>query len=603
MKRRETSERAVGPVGLAHKLQALAPGSLQRLARVGVVSFIGGLLEAGLLVLLARIAVAAADEADEFDLIPNFGPSVGIGRAVLVALGLLAAKATCGVFIARGTAAMSVHALSEVRVGLVRSFLAASWPVQAAERQGQLQELMTNHADRTTAMCQQLAIFVATGLNGATLVLVAVVVDPFAALTIVLTGGLLAVGLRPVAGAGRRIADRQEAAGRQFATSVSQLVSTSRELHVFGTGSGALARTEQLHDDQAKYYLRSRFLLLLTPHLYQSAALLVLIAGIGLVSVTAASSMAGIGAVVLLLLRAFSYGQQVQSAYQHLNDTVPFLDKIRRQRDLYLASPAPAGERPVRGIGRLDLDQVGYEYLPGHPVLRQVSATVEPGQAVGIVGPSGSGKSTLLQILLRLRDPLEGRYLVDGVDARELELTGWYERVAFVPQDPRLIEGTVAENIAFYRDIGLAEIRSAAERAHLADEIEALPRGYDEVIGPEDTSLSGGQQQRLTIARALASQPDLLVLDEPTSALDLLSESLIQQTLRGLHGKVTLVVVAHRLSTVAECDRVMVLSDGMVQGFAPHDDLLATSRFYEDMLRLSLNVGGDVPLGGAAGSR
>lgn len=590
MKRREQSERAVGPVDLARKLQDLAPGSLRRLARVAAFSFVGGVLEAGLLVLLARIAVNAADESTQIDLIPNVGPTLGIGQAVLVALSMLAAKVTCGVFIARGTSSLARHALSEVRLQLMRSFLDASWPVQAAERQGRLQELLTTYADRTTVMCQQLATFITTGLNVVTLVVIAIVVDPLAALTIVLTGALLVLSLRPIAAAGRRISDRNAAAGRRFATAVSELVATSRELHVFGTAPGAFAKTEQLHAEQARHYQRSRFLLLLTPHLYQGAALLVLIAGIGLVSVTTASSMAGIGAVVLLLLRAFGYGQQVQSSYQHLNDTVPFIDRLRRQRDLYLANPAESGDRPVTGIGRLELDDVGYEYLPGHPVLRGVSATIERGQAVGIVGPSGSGKSTLLQVLLRLRDPLEGRLMVDGVDARELDLAGWYGRVAFVPQDPRLIEGTVAENIAFYRDISDADVRVAAERAHLAREIEALRAGYDEVIGAEDTSLSGGQQQRLTIARALAGQPDLLVLDEPTSALDLQSEARIQETLRSLHGEVTLLVVAHRLSTVAQCDKVMVLSDGMVQGFAPHGELLSTSQFYDDMLRLSLNV-------------
>jgi ABC-type multidrug transport system fused ATPase/permease subunit len=592
MIRRDTSERAVGPIDLARKLEALAPGSVRRLTRVAAFSFAGGLVEAGMLVLLARIAVTAADGSDQLELVPDIGPSVGIGRAVLVALLLLTAKVVCGVIIARGTASLASHALSEVRLRLMRSFLAASWPVQAAERPGHLQELMTTHADRTTVMCQQLAIFVTTGLNVATLVLIAVVVDPLAALTIVLTGALLALCLRPLASAGRRISDQHATAGRRFAGAVSELVTTARELHVFGTGPGAFAKTAQLHHEQAREYQRSRFLLLLTPHLYQGAALLVLIAGIGLVSVTSSSSVTGIGAVVLLLLRAFGYGQQVQSSYQHLNDTVPFIDRIRRQRDLYLANPADVGRRPLTRIGQLRLDRVGYEYLPGHPVLREVTVTIEPGQAIGIVGPSGSGKSTLLQLLLRLRDPVDGHLVVDGTDARELDLAAWYERVAFVPQDPRLVEGSVAENIAFYRDISHEDIRSAAERAQLAEEIAALPRGYDEIIGPEDTSLSGGQQQRLTIARALAGRPDLLVLDEPTSALDLLSEARIQQTLRALHRKVTLVVVAHRLSTVAECDKVMVLSEGAVQAFAPHDELLSASQFYEDMLRLSLNVGG-----------
>jgi ABC-type multidrug transport system fused ATPase/permease subunit len=333
---------------------------------------------------------------------------------------------------------------------------------------------------------------------------------------------------------------------------------------------------------------RARFLNMLGPTLYQTAALLMLISGIAAVSALTDASLAAIGAVILLLLRALTYGQQTQGLVQSLNDLVPYLDHVTHQIDLYEASPTQSGGQPVARIGALELDHVDYEYLPGRPVLRGVSGTIEPGEAVGIVGPSGSGKSTLLQILLRLREPTAGRFLANGVDTRDLDIADWYSRVAFVPQDPHLIEGTIAENIAFYRDIPRDVVRRAAAMAHLADEIEALPHAYDEKIGPEDTSLSGGQQQRLTIARALAGNPELLVLDEPTSALDMRSEARLQDTLRSLRGQVTLLVVAHRLTTIAECDRIMVLADGAVQDFDRHEVLIQTSGFYEEALRLSV---------------
>jgi ABC-type multidrug transport system fused ATPase/permease subunit len=291
---------------------------------------------------------------------------------------------------------------------------------------------------------------------------------------------------------------------------------------------------------------------------------------------------------MLLLLRALTYGQQTQNLFQTLNDLLPSLDHVGHRIDLYLASPSPTGTTPVPSIKRLELDRVDYEYLPGRPVISGVSGTIEAGEAIGIIGPSGSGKSTLLQILLRLREPTGGRFLANGVDTRELDLTQWYSRVAFVPQDPHLIEGTIAENIAFYRDIPDSMIRQAAQMAHLSEEIEALPKGFDELIGPEDTSLSGGQQQRLTIARALAGQPDLLVLDEPTSALDMRSEARLQETLRSLRGRMTLLVVAHRLTTIQECDRIMVLADGQVQGFDRPDELAVSSDFYDEALRLSV---------------
>lgn len=587
--RRDSSEAALGPFEMARRVRVLVPGVYRRLAHQAALSFLGSLVEAGLLILLARIAVAATEADDpRVPLMPGDGAEVTIPTAVLVALGLLAIKAVTGALIARGAADMASQGLTDVRLALLRSYIAADWQVQSTERPGELQELMTVHADRTTGVVMSLSVFITSALNVVTLVLAAVFVNPIAAVALVVTGSGLALAMRPLAAAGRRNSHRQAQYGRKFASSVAELVAVARELRVFAAGSAALSHVEPVHTKQVHFYRRSRFLMMLTPQLYQSAGLLVLILGIGIVSIATHSSLAGIGAVVLLLLRALGYGQQSQVTYQALNDSVPYLDQVREQRDAYLASPARSGNRWVESIGRLELDGVAHEYLPGRPVLRGLSATVERGEAVGIVGPSGSGKSTLLQILLRLREPTGGRLLVDGIDARELDLNSWYTRVAFVPQDPHLIEGTVAENIAFYRDISPAMLREAATMAQILEDIEKLPNGFDEPIGPEDTTLSGGQQQRLTIARALAGQPDLLVLDEPTSALDMRSESRLQDTLRTIRGRVTLVVVAHRLSTISACDRIMVVANGQIQGFDRHEELVSSSRFYEEMLQMSV---------------
>jgi ABC-type multidrug transport system fused ATPase/permease subunit len=573
---------------MARRAHALIPGTYSRLLALGAISFLGSMCEAGLLIVMARIALAATDDSDRFEVLPGLGWRATIPAAIGVALGFVLAKVAVGIVLARMSSNTSTRALTVIRQRLLRSYLGASWQVQAVERQGELQEVMTTQADKAAKVVMTLSAFVTAALNVVTFVLISVFANLLAALLIVVAGGALAASLRPLSAKGRRISHSELAAGRTFASAVSELVGTTREVRVFGTGPQVLARMEDLHDHQAGLIRRTRFLTMLGPNLYQASALLLLIAGIGIVSTVTQSSIAAIGAVMLLLLRALTYGQQTQSLFQTLNDFVPSLDHVSHRIDLYLASPSAAGDTPVPSIERLELDGIDYEYLPGRPVLSGVSGTIEKGEAIGIIGPSGSGKSTLLQILLRLREPTGGRYLANGVDTLELSLADWYSRVAFVPQDPHLIEGTVADNIAFYRDIPESMVRQAAEMAHLAEEIEALPRGFDEVIGPEDTTLSGGQQQRLTIARALAGRPDLLVLDEPTSALDMRSESRLQDTLRSLHGQMTLLVVAHRLTTIAECDRIMVLANGEVQGFDRPEQLAVSSDFYDEALRLSI---------------
>jgi ATP-binding cassette, subfamily B, bacterial len=202
-----------------------------------------------------------------------------------------------------------------------------------------------------------------------------------------------------------------------------------------------------------------------------------------------------------------------------------------------------------------------------------VDFEVLAGQSVGIVGQSGAGKSTLVQILIRLRTPADGEYLVNGWPASEYLADDWHGHVAYVPQDPQLVTGTVRDNIRFLRDMDDLTIQHAARMAHIHDDILSWPDGYATRIEPRGEAVSGGQRQRICLARALAGDPTVLILDEPTSALDLRSESLIWSSLETLHGQLTLFVVSHRLSRLSTCDRVLVLDHGRMTAFGPPEAL------------------------------
>ena len=163
----------------------------------------------------------------------------------------------------------------------------------------------------------------------------------------------------------------------------------------------------------------------------------------------------------------------------------------------------------------------------------------------------------------------------------------WTRTFAYVPQEPRLLQGTVAENIRFYRDIPAEMVEAAARMAHLHSEIVRLPFGYDTEVSQRAKAMSGGQRQRLCLARALAGKPKVLILDEPTSQLDANSESLVQESLRAIKGELTLFIVAHRLSTLALCDRVMVVRDGRLEAFASVEELAQSNDFYRVAAELS----------------
>jgi ATP-binding cassette subfamily B protein len=210
---------------------------------------------------------------------------------------------------------------------------------------------------------------------------------------------------------------------------------------------------------------------------------------------------------------------------------------------------------------------------------------------VAVVGPSGAGKSTLFDLMQRFYDPTAGRIMLDGIDLRDLKLSDVRERVGFVPQDSVLFAGTLESNLCYGApDASPAGIARALQLAHAAEFVSALPDGLATVVGEGGVGLSGGQKQRLAIARALLTEPEILLLDEATSALDAQSEEHIRETIAELKGQCSILVIAHRLSTVREADRILVLSEGRLEASGNHEELLGRSELYARFARIQFAV-------------
>ncbi|MFD0203650.1 MULTISPECIES: ABC transporter ATP-binding protein [Saccharothrix] len=239
----------------------------------------------------------------------------------------------------------------------------------------------------------------------------------------------------------------------------------------------------------------------------------------------------------------------------------------------------------TRVRGAVEFQSVGHAYDDaGRPAVRDFTLSVTPGETIALVGPSGAGKSTALNLLIGFIRPTSGRILLDGVDLADLDLRTYRRFISVVPQEPILFDGTVRENVAFgLPDADEAAIRAALRDANALEFVEQLPDGLDTSVADRGVRLSGGQRQRLVIARALLRDPRLLILDEATSALDTHSESLIQQALaRLVHGRTTF-VVAHRLSTIRDADRIVVMRDGALQEVGSHDELLRRGGAYAQL--------------------
>ena len=563
-------------------------GSVVALA---VWSMLSGLSEAAALALIAEIAAALVRGGKNVHIhVGGLNASTSLWTLIFIAFGLSIARLLMQIPLSVLPSRIASEVQSGLRIKLFRAYTAASWEVQSRDREGRLQETITSQTLQATGGAMGATSLITTGFNFATLIAFAFLLNARAAAGI-LVGGLLMFALvQPLKNISRRRARMLSNAQVRFAEGVNESIRLAEETQVFGVAEAQRARIQKRIERSRRLLFQTMVLSKFVPNMFQALIFVLLIVGLGVWHAAEPHNNASIGAIILLLIRSARAGQAGVSTIQGLSQSLPFVTRTQEAEKRYNDSAPPAGTVPLKTVETVSFEAVAYGYRPGRLALQDVSFTVGRGEVVGVIGPTGAGKSTLIQLLLQLRTPTAGRYLVNGVPGQDYLRDDWHRRVVYVPQEPRLLHSSVADNIRFDRDIELPDLEESARLAQIHEEILSWANGYETVVGPRADAVSGGQQQRLCLARALAGRPEVLILDEPTSALDPKSEAAIQESLTGLKQEMTMFVIAHRMSTLDICDRVMVILDGKLVAFDTIERLRADNDYYRQASAIATGV-------------
>jgi len=561
-----------------------------------ITSVFSGFAEAATLAVIAQVAVMITGAGHTHTHLSLIHVSASVETLIAIAF----VFATVRLLLQFPLSILPARIAADVQAGLRKrlfdSFTRASWNLQSRDREGLLQETMTSQVMQATNGVMNMTALITSAFTLLVLVISAFALNVVAA-AIVLTVAVGMFGLlRPLRGIGVRRARALSQAQVQYAAGVAESIRVAEETQVFGAGAAQRSRIDGFVETARGHFFSTQMLLKLIANLYQCLMYLLFVAGLWALYLVGRGHAGSLGAVVLILIRASTNGQSVQSAYQGLAQAMPFIERTQEAERRYRESIPVVGTMPLPRVATLAFERVSYAYRPGRPVLSDISFEVGGGEVVGVIGPSGAGKSTLVQLLLRLRPPGDGRYLVNGNPAQEFSQDDWHRRVAYVPQEPRLLHASVAENIRYFRDIDDEAVQRAGRLARIHEDILGFSDGYQTVVGPRADAVSGGQQQRICLARALAARPEVLVLDEPTSALDPHSETLIGESLTGLKQELTLFIVAHRMSTLDICDRVMIIIDGKLTAFDTIGLLQQHNPYYRSASKLASGApGGSLP--------
>lgn len=460
--------------------------------------------------------------------------------------------------------------------------LRSSWSFLLKQKLGYFENVLMTDIRSSAALLQQISGIIMMITSLAMYIVVALNISIFITLLTVFIGGILFLIFKPFLKKTKEAAKTTSIINKDVAHFINENILGMKTIKTMAMEEKFLNFSKDFFSRLKELKIKVIFFKNLTSSLWQPVSLVFICIIFAITYKTPGFNFAVLLATIYLIQRIFFYIQQIENALHGIVESIPYLEHVSRYREQIEINQAR-----IRGSEKfvfektLEFKDVQFSYKENQEILSGVNFSVNRGEFVGLIGPSGAGKTTIVDLILRLFYPTSGKILLDGKDIEGIDAKEWGKNVGYVSQDIFLKNDTIANNIKFYDDsISDEDMKEAAKMANIYEFIESCPDKFNSMIGERGIILSAGQRQRIVIARILVRKPKLLILDEATSALDNESEIKIQKVIENIKGRVTVLAIAHRLSTVINSDKLLVLSGGAIIEDGKPGDLLKTKESY-----------------------
>lgn len=460
---------------------------------------------------------------------------------------------------------VSTNFEKETRIDLYRRTFDCQWPYLLKQKMGYLEDVIMGDVAATQGLFKQ---FCSTGANVAGFIVYLIFATKLSFSTTaaaLISGGVLLLLWRPFIVRVKKYSQRQTVLYKTIAHRVNENINGMKTLKAMGLESRVVEREKVIFEKLQRLTVKSSFIQQMGASIIEPFTFVFIAVMLALSYGKPQFSLASFAVVIFLVQRIFNSVRKTQTSWNMMATVIP---RVRYVLDLEKAVRENKEEddemkEPFQLRDEIQFRNVSFLY-EGHDedVLSDVSFTLKKNEMLGIIGPSGAGKTTIVDLMLRFFVPTKGEIMIDGKNIARFSVHDLRTHTGYMSQDIFLINGTVAENIRFFRDISDEEMIHAAQLANAYEFISGLPEGFDSFVGERGLLLSGGQRQRIVLARILASRPEILILDEATSALDTESEIMIKKSLDNLCKEMTIIIIAHRLSTIMGVDHLVVLEKG-----------------------------------------